>query len=75
MDRDGNIHEFTDEYDQTRYAVCIWDANAGQWVAPLDPETCRLTGCYAEFARTLQGIGGYPTYAEAERRAHQLYGA
>jgi hypothetical protein len=73
MDRDGDIHDFTDEYGQTRYAVCRWDEAHGQWTAPLDAETRRLTGCYAEFARTLQGIGGYATYAEAERKAHELY--
>ena len=68
------VHEFTDDFGETRYAVAEWDEFHGQWVAPLDHNTRALTGCSAEYARTLNGLGGYKSRARALRRARYLYG-
>ena len=68
------VHEFTDDFGETRYAVAEWDEFHGQWVAPLDHNTRKLTGCSAEFARTLKGLGGYKSRTRALRRARYLYG-
>lgn len=68
------VHEYQDKQGRTRYAVAEWDESHGQWVAPLDAETRKLTGCFAEFARTLSGIGGFIDKREAQRRARKLFG-
>ena len=64
-----NIHEVT----PGTYAVCVWVESSGQFQAPLDAETRKLTGCHAEFARSLHGFGGM-SLADARNRAQRLYG-
>lgn len=68
------VHEYTDDQGRTRYAVAEWDADKAQYTAPLDKRTYELTGCFAEFARTPKGIGGYLTRSKALRRARYLFG-
>ncbi len=68
------VHEFTDEKGNVRYAVADYDEKRGQYKAPLDRKAQRLTGCIYEFAKTPQGIGGYPTRRQALRRARYLFG-
>ncbi len=68
------VHEFTDEKGNVRYAVAEYDEKRGQYKAPLDRKAQRLTGCTSEFAKTPQGIGGYPTRRQALRRARYLFG-
>lgn len=67
------VHKFTNNCGESNFAVCHWDEFHGQWQAPLDAETRRLTGCHTEFARTLVGIGGYKTKRQALARAKKLY--
>lgn len=69
------VHEFTDDDGKTRYAVGEWSDQNGQFTAPLDVRTCRLTGCYAEFSRTAKGMGGYLKRSVALRRARYLFGS
>ena len=68
------IHEFTDDDGKTRYAVGEWNDNNGQFTAPLDARTRKLTGCFAEFSRTAKGLGGYLNRQDALRRARYLFG-
>lgn len=68
------VHEFTDDDGKTRWAVGEWDAKNGQFTAPLDARTRKLTGCSAEFSRTAKGLGGYLSRADALRRARYLFG-
>ena len=68
------VHEFTDEKGNKRFAVAEYDEKRGQYIAPLDRKAQRLTGCTSEFAKTPQGIGGYPTRRQALRRARYLFG-
>ena len=68
------VHEFTDDFGETRYAVAEWDSFHSQYVAPLDARTRKLTGCSAEFAKTPKALGGYKTKRQALRRALYLYG-
>lgn len=72
--RPQNVHEYTTEHGKTYWGVGVWDQNAGQYTCPLDAETRKLTGCYAEFARKISTLGGYATKAQAARRARTLYG-
>lgn len=71
---DQYIHQFTDDAGKTRYAVARWDSFHSQYVAPLDARTRKLTGCFAEFAKTPKALGGYKTKRQALRRARYLYG-
>ncbi len=71
---DQYIHPFTDDSGETRYAVAEWDEFHGQYVAPLDARTRKLTGCSTEFAKTPKALGGYKTKRQALRRARYLYG-
>lgn len=68
QDKPPNIHENGDHY-----VVAVWVESAGQYQAPLDAETCRLTGCHTEFARSLDGFAGL-TLADARSRAVKLFG-
>lgn len=68
------VHEFVDDKGVTRYGVAQWDEKAGQFVCPLDKRTAQLTGCFAEFARSIKGLGGYTSRAQALRRARYLFG-
>ncbi len=68
------VHEFIDEDGKTRWAVGEWNAENGQFTAPLDARIRKMTGCFAEFSRTAKGLGGYTTRAEALRRARYLFG-
>lgn len=67
------VHEFIDKHGDIRYAVAAWDEKHGNWYAPLDARTYKLTGCSQEFARTLSGMGGYKTRKQALRRARYLF--
>ena len=68
------VHEFTDEQNRTRYAVGEWDADRGQYTAPLDATTARLTGCSGRFARLPEGMEYYKSRRRALRRARYLFG-
>jgi len=68
------IHEFVDDYGQTRFGVARWDESHGQFIAPLDASTAKATGCFAGFARSIKGIGGYTSRKRALRRARYLFG-
>lgn len=68
------VHEFADEQGNKRYAVAEYDELRGQYTAPLDSKTRKLTGCYAEYARTPAGLGGYATRRQALQRARRLFG-
>ena len=68
QDRPPNIHENGDYY-----VVAVWVESAGQYQAPLDAESRRLTGCHTEFARSLDGFAGL-TLADAQSRATDLFG-
>lgn len=68
------VHEFVDHTGRTRYAVAEWVESAGQYQCPLDNRTQKLSGCRAEFSRTLDWLGGYPTRRQALRRARYLFG-
>lgn len=74
MEQEPNIYSYEGKDGQTRYAVCIWYQDRGQYQAPLDAKTARLTGCSGEFARTVEGIGGKADLAWAQQRARALYG-
>lgn len=69
-----NVHEYTNEQGEMRWAVGVWDQNAGQYTCPLDAETRKLTGCYAEFSREVDGMGSYEAKRAACRHALTLYG-
>jgi len=69
------VHEFTDDEGRTRYAVGQWSLEHGQYTAPLDTRTRKLTGCFAEFSSTTKGLGGYLKRSDALRRARYLFGA
>lgn len=68
------IHEFVDDDGKTRYAVGVWNPQSGQFTAPLDARTRKLTGCFAEFSGSAKGLGGYLSRKEALRRARYLFG-
>jgi hypothetical protein len=68
------VHQFTDSWGVTRYAVAEWDATRGQYIAPLSRSVYQLTGCSQECAKTPAGIGGYLTRAQALRHARYIYG-
>lgn len=68
------IHEFIDDQGNTRYAVARWDAENSQYIAPLDVRQQKMTGCFAEYAKTPKGLGGYLSRREALRRARYLFG-
>lgn len=68
------VHEYEDSKGRKRYTVAEWDQERGQYIAPLDKRTAELTGCFAEFARKPEGIGGYLDRQKALRRARYLFG-
>lgn len=71
---DQYVHEYTDEKGNTKYVVAAWDTEAGQYTRPLRAYVRKLTGCFAEYSRTLKGLGeGFATKREALRRARYLY--
>jgi len=73
-DRPPNVHEFENSKGKKLYAVCVWDDFHNQYQRPLDAEERKLTGCFAEFSQSLEGLGGYKTLSQARRRARKLYG-
>lgn len=69
------VHKFTDENGKIYFAVGEWNQERGQYTCPLDAHTRELTGCFAEFARTPQGLGAYSASRQkALRRARYLFG-
>ena len=68
------VHEYIDKQGRTRYAVAEWVEEAGQYQAPLDKRTAKLTGAHTEFARRPEGFGGYLSRKKALRRARYLFG-
>jgi hypothetical protein len=68
------VHEFVDDKGVIRYGVAKWEESTGQFICPLDKRTAKLTGCFAEFARSIKGLGGYTSRAQALRRARYLFG-
>ena len=69
-----NVHEYTNDQGETRWAVGVWSDKNAQYTCPLDAQTRKLTGCYAEFSRKVEGLGRYTTKSAATRRARTLYG-
>jgi DNA-directed RNA polymerase subunit RPC12/RpoP len=69
------VHEYTDDQGRTRYAVARWDEEHAQYIRPLDAAERRLTGCSAEFARTLthNDIQNYSDRKRALTRARYLF--
>ena len=67
------VHEFTDKQGRTRYAVGEWDEEKAEYVCPMDKGEQELTGCFAYFAKTPAGLGGYLTKRQALRRARYLF--
>jgi hypothetical protein len=72
---DRYIHEYTDSHGITRYAVAEWDQERGQYTRPTSKRTYKLSGCYAEFSRTVSYFGGWLTRRQALREARYLYGS
>lgn len=68
------VHEFVDWQGKTRYAVGEWVEASAEYVAPLDAQQRKLTGCFAEFAKKPAGLGGFLTRRQALRRARYLFG-
>lgn len=70
---DDVVHEWTDDRDQTFYAVGLWSQSSGRYERPLDAEERRLTGCHTEFG-PLSYMPRYRDRADAVRRARKLFG-
>ena len=68
------VHEFTDDNGKTWFAVGEWDQGRGQYTAPLDASTAKLTGCHSQFAKRPQDMDHYPTRKQALSRARYLFG-
>ena len=67
-----NVHYIeTNDKGQEIYGVGIWSDSNGQYTAPLDASTRKLTGCYAEFSR--KPIGRM-TLKKARQEARKLWG-
>ena len=71
-ERPANVHRHHTADGEERWGVGTWQAAQGQYHAPLDAETRRLTGCSAEFAR--RPIGRFVTADAAKREAKRLWG-
>jgi len=79
MDMDYTIHvqEYTAKSGKRRFVVATYYEDDGQYVAPMNPEARRITGCYASVARRIADLdmGNNYTYArrsDAMRRAIKL---
>jgi len=70
---DRYVHRYEDERGRTWFAVGRWDQERGQYWAPLDASTARLTGCSAQFARKPFGMDHYSTRRAAYDRARYLF--
>ena len=72
MERQQNVHyiETTDDGKEI-YGVGIWSQANGQYTAPLDASTRKLTSCGAEFSR--KPIGRM-SLEQACQRARELWG-
>lgn len=68
------VHEFTTKNGETRYAVAKWDEEHAQYVRPTSASTYKLSGCYAEYSRSVDYFGGWKTRRQALREARYLYG-
>lgn len=68
MHQKPNVHAFKNRKNETRYAVGLYNEQAGQYEAPLDAEQRRLTGCSAEFGAPWR-IWNSNSEAAARRRA------
>jgi len=68
------VHEYTDDNGVTRYCVAQWQGDKNEYVVPHDARTRALTGCFASFARTPNGLGGFTDRRKALRRARYLFG-
>ena len=70
--REKNVHYVeTDSKGNEVYGVGIWSERNAQYIAPLDAETRKLTGCYAEFSR--KPIGRM-SLKKARQEARKLWG-
>lgn len=70
---DKYVHEFTDDNDQTWFAVGVWVRETGTFIQRMDKTTADRTGCSSYFYRSVHAAGGYPTREQALRRARYLY--
>ena len=66
-DRPANVHEV----EEGVYGIGVWSQRNGQYTAPLDAETKRLTGCLSEFSR--KPIGRMEL-EHARREARKVFG-
>ena len=55
------------------FAVCTWHESANYYMAPLDSNERKITGCTAQFGRTLKEFTKY-TKKQAYSRATTLFG-
>ena len=67
------VHEFIGKDGNIWFAVGEWDQERGQYTAPLDASTAKLTGCGGQFAQRPQGMDHYPTRKQALSRARYLF--
>lgn len=68
------VHAYTTDNGDTRHAVGRWDQDRGQYSAPLDVTTAKLTGCSGRLARRPEGMENYASRRKAFRRARYLFG-
>jgi len=68
------VHEWTNDQGERRYSVGEWDQERGQFIAPLNKSTAKLTGCSAKFSRREAGMDTYRRKTQAYARARYLFG-
>lgn len=73
---DQYVHDLYDKSGNLLgYVVAEWNEAAGQYQRPMDKRGRELTGCHTEFAKKLDGFGGYyRDRRKALRRARYLFG-
>ena len=67
------VHDFITPDGERRYAVGYWDERRGQYQAPLDRTTAKLTGCSGKFSQLPGGMDTYDNRTQALRRARYLF--
>ncbi len=47
-----------------RWVIATWSEQTNQWTAPMTALERKVTGCYAYFAKTLEGLGATSYYSK-----------
>ena len=72
------IYRYQTGVGRGRFIIASYNEENGQYTAGMTEDSCELTGCYAEYARSVEALAAtgnvqtYSTLGSARRALHRL---